>query len=39
LTDDLISLLDEEADERGISRSALIREVLAEHFSESDPGP
>jgi predicted transcriptional regulator len=34
LTDDLVALLDEEAAERGVSRSALIREVLAEHLGE-----
>jgi predicted transcriptional regulator len=34
LTDDLVALLDEEAEERGLSRSALIREVLAEHLEE-----
>jgi hypothetical protein len=33
LTDDLLRLLDEEAGERGISRSALIREVLTEHLA------
>jgi hypothetical protein len=32
-TDDLLRLLDEEAGERGISRSALIREVLTEHLT------
>lgn len=34
LTDDLVALLDEEAAERGVSRSALIREVLADHLAE-----
>ena len=34
LTDDLVALLDEEAAEHGVSRSALIREVLAEHLAE-----
>jgi predicted transcriptional regulator len=34
LTDDLVALLDEEASERRLSRSALIREVLAEHLEE-----
>jgi predicted transcriptional regulator len=34
LTDDLVALLDEEAAERGVSRSALIRMVLAEHLEE-----
>lgn len=33
LTDDLLRLLDEEAGQRGISRSALIREVLEEHLA------
>jgi hypothetical protein len=34
LTDDLVALLDEEAAERGVSRSALIREVLTGHLEE-----
>jgi hypothetical protein len=34
LTDDLIALLDEEANERGISESALIREGLKEHLAD-----
>ena len=34
LTDELLSLLDEEAAERGLSRSALIRQVLAEHLED-----
>jgi hypothetical protein len=34
LNDDLVALLDEEASERGISRSALIREVLADHLAD-----
>jgi predicted transcriptional regulator len=34
LTDDLVALLDEEAAERGVSRSALIREVLADHLAQ-----
>jgi predicted transcriptional regulator len=34
LTDDLVALLDEEAAERGVSRSALIREVLTGHVEE-----
>jgi predicted transcriptional regulator len=34
LTDDLVALLDEEASERGLSRSALIREVLGAHLAE-----
>lgn len=34
LTDDLVSLLDEEAGQRGISRSALIREVLTDHLAD-----
>jgi hypothetical protein len=32
LTDDLVALLDEEAAERGLSRSALIRNVLTAHL-------
>jgi predicted transcriptional regulator len=32
LTDDLVEQLDAEADLRGISRSALIREAVAEHL-------
>jgi hypothetical protein len=32
LTDELVGLLDEEAAERGLSRSALIRNVLTEHL-------
>lgn len=34
LTDDLLRLLDEEATERGLSRSALIRQVLQEHLHD-----
>jgi hypothetical protein len=34
LTDDLLRLLDEEAAERGISRSALIRQVLSGHLAD-----
>jgi hypothetical protein len=34
LTHDLVALLDEEAAERGLSRSALIREVPTEHLDE-----
>ncbi len=34
LTDDLVGLLDEEAAARGLSRSALIREVLTEHLQD-----
>ena len=33
LTDDLVELLDEEAAARGISRSALVREVLRDHLA------
>jgi hypothetical protein len=32
LTDELVALLDEEASERGLSRSALIRDVLTAHL-------
>jgi hypothetical protein len=31
LTDELVALLDAEAADRGVSRSALIREILTEH--------
>jgi hypothetical protein len=31
LTDELVALLDAEAAERGMSRSALIREILTDH--------
>lgn len=34
LTDELVSLLDAEADRRGVSRSALIREVLDRYLKE-----
>jgi hypothetical protein len=34
LTDDLVALVDEEAHERGVSRSALIREVLTAHLED-----
>jgi hypothetical protein len=34
LTDDLLRALDEEAGTRGVSRSALIRQVLEEHLRE-----
>lgn len=34
LTDDLLRLLDEEATERGVSRSALIRQVLHDHLHD-----
>jgi predicted transcriptional regulator len=33
LTEDLIALLDAEADRRGVSRSALIREAVTAHFA------
>lgn len=33
LTDELLTLLDQEASRRGISRSALIREILDEHLA------
>jgi predicted transcriptional regulator len=33
LTDDLVRLLDEEAAARGISRSALVREVLSDYLA------
>jgi hypothetical protein len=33
LTDELVALLDAEAADRGVSRSALIREILAEHVT------
>jgi predicted DNA-binding protein len=35
LTDELLSLLDAEAERRGISRSALIREAVEEHLAEA----
>ena len=35
LTDDLLRLLDTEAARRGISRSALIRQILSEHLAAS----
>lgn len=34
LTDDLLRLLDEEAAERAVSRSALIRQVLSDHLAD-----
>ncbi len=33
LNDELVRLLDDQADRRGMSRSALIREVLMEHLA------
>lgn len=35
LTDDLLELLDMEAGRRGMSRSALIREIVGRYLSES----
>ena len=35
LTDDLVELLDTEAERRGISRSALIREAVESHLAEA----
>ncbi len=35
LSDELVGLLDEEAARRQVSRSALIRDVLAEHLANS----
>lgn len=35
LTDQLVELLDQEANRRGISRSAVIREALDRHLSEA----
>ncbi len=35
LTDELIELLDDEAHRRGVSRSALIREVLTDHLANA----
>lgn len=34
LTDELLTLLDEEAEQRGLSRSALIRAILDEHLDD-----
>lgn len=34
LTDELVSLLDDEAGRRGLSRSALIREAISSYLSE-----
>lgn len=34
LSDELVSLLDLEAAKRGVSRSALIREILGEHLHD-----
>jgi predicted transcriptional regulator len=36
LTDDLVAKLDEEAAERNLSRSAVIREVLEAHVAERE---
>jgi predicted transcriptional regulator len=36
LTDELVSKLDSEADERGISRSAVIREAIETHIAERE---
>lgn len=38
LTDELVELLDEEAARRGISRSALIREILTAGLAEAADG-
>lgn len=35
LTDELLTLLDEEASRRGVSRSALIREAIEAHLAET----
>ena len=35
MTDDLVELLDTEAQRRGISRSALIREAVESHLAEA----
>lgn len=35
LTDELVSLLDEEAGSRGLSRSAIVREALERHLAGS----